>query len=472
MATAREIVAAIGAGSRVTVLGLGRSGLAAVRLLKKMGAEVAVSEAGPAAKIAPEASTWLTAHGVRLECGGHTPEFFAGRDLLVVSPGVPLDLPLLQTAAAAGVPVLGELALACALVSTPIIAITGTNGKSTVTELVGEMFRAAGTAVFVGGNLGTPLSEYLLGTEECEVLVLEVSSFQLDTAPGFQPEVAVLLNISPDHLDRYPDYEAYAASKFAVFAGQKKSGAAIFNRDDVELTRRLAAYPRPGRPFSYGQEANDSVLGAGVNGPEIRVRLGSDLPPEEYSLMSSDLGQEPNIHNSAAAILAARLLGCPAAAVRRALAGFKLLNHRLALVAEVNGVQYFDDSKATNIGATAAALQGMTRPVVLIGGGRDKGGDYALLHQVVRAKVKAVVLIGEAREKMAASFAGVTRVELAGSLEEAVAIAGNLAGAGAAVLLAPACASFDMFSSYAHRGRVFRAAVGALANLEEARREP
>jgi len=470
MLTARETVAAIGAGSRVTVVGLGRSGLAAVRLLKKMGAEVAVSEGGSAEKIAPDTLGWLTAHGVEVECGGHSPEFFAGRDLVVASPGVPLDLAVLQTARAAGIPVLGEMALACGLVSTPIIAITGTNGKSTVTELVGEMFKAAGKAPFVGGNLGTPLSEYLLGQEECEVLVLEVSSFQLDTAPGFAPEVAVLLNISPDHLDRYPDYEAYAASKFALFAGQKSSGVAILNRDDAELMRRLADYPIPGRHYFYGQELSESGLGATVSSTGIRLCLGTGAPLEEYSLANSNLAQEPNVHNSAAAILAARLLGCPAEAVRRALAGFQLLNHRLALVAEINGVQYFDDSKATNIGAVAAALEGMTRSVFLIGGGRDKGGDYGLLHQIVRDKVKALILIGEAREKMAASFAGVTRVELAESLEAAVAIAASLATAGEAVLLAPACASFDMFSSYTHRGRVFREAVGALAHLEK--REP
>lgn len=469
MRPAREIVATIGPGSRVTVLGLGRSGLAAARLLKRMGAEVAVSEGGPAEKIAADTLDWLDRHGVRLECGGHTAEFFAGIDLVVVSPGVPLDLPVLQAASAAGVPLLGEMALASALVSTPMVAITGTNGKSTVTELVGAMFKAAGMNPFVGGNLGTPLSEYLLGQEECAVLVLEVSSFQLDTAPGFAPEVAVLLNLSPDHLDRYPGYEAYAASKFSIFAGQRANGAAIINRDDQELLSRIGNYPVPGRHFYYGWQLAESQLGAEIRGQVITVVLGHGAEVEEYSLTGGSLGQEPNVHNSAAAILAARLLGCPAEAVRRALAEFRLLSHRLALVAEIDGVHYFDDSKATNIGAVMAALQGMVRPVVLIAGGRDKGGDYALLHDLVREKVKAMVLLGEAREKMAASFAGLTRVESAESLEEAVLLARQLAVAGEAVLLAPACASFDMFSGYAHRGRVFRAAVAALTQPEEGR---
>lgn len=466
---AREIVSGLTPDSRVVVVGLGRSGMAAVRLLRKMGVSVAVSEATPCEQLDPENLAWLAANAISVECGGHSAGLLAGADLLVVSPGVPLDLPQLRAAAAAGVPVLGELALACGLVETPIVAITGTNGKSTVTELVGEMFKAAEKRVFVGGNLGTPLSEYLLGEQDCEALVLEVSSFQLDTAPGFAPEVAVLLNISPDHLDRYPDYEAYAASKFSIFAGQKPSSAAILNRDDGELMQRLAGYPVPARQFFYGDSGGVVGRGAEISGTEILITGLAAGVPEHYSLAGTGLGQEPNIHNGAAAILAARLLGCPVEAVRRALAGFRPLQHRLALVAEIGGVQYFDDSKATNIGAVAAALRGMRRPVVLIGGGRDKGGDYGLLHELVREKVKGMVLLGEAREKMAASFAPLTRVEVAASLEEAVATASRMAGPGEAVLLSPACASFDMFSGYAERGRVFREAVAALANPREAR---
>ncbi len=361
---------------------------------------------------------------------------------------------------------MGELALAAALVKAPIIAITGTNGKSTVTELLGEMFRAAEQPVFVGGNLGTPLAEYLLGKQEAELLILEVSSFQLDTASGFAPAVALLLNISPDHLDRYPDYESYAASKFAIFAAQESGAAAVLNADDPELSSRLDRYPITARVFSFGY--SQVGQGARIAGSKITV-TGIAEEPEVYDLANSSLAREPNIHNGAAAILGARLLGCPAAAVRRALSLFQPLNHRLALVAEVDGVQYFDDSKATNIGAVVAALAGMNRPVILIGGGRDKGGDYGLLHQAVRDKVKAMVLIGEAREKMAASFAGLTRVELADSLEAAVQTASRLARPGDAVLLAPACSSFDMFSGYAERGRVFRRTVGELPEEMEAK---
>jgi len=464
MIEAGEIVATIGPGRRVLVVGLGKSGLAAVRLLKKMGCEVAVSEGSDRKMIAPGTLKWLEDHGVPLECGGHSEQFCAASEMIVVSPGVPLDIPFLADARRRAVPILGELGLGAALTETPIIAVTGTNGKSTVTELLGEMFRAAAKSVFVGGNLGTPLADYLLNQQESEVLILEVSSFQLDTAPGFAPEVALLLNISPDHLDRYADYESYAAAKFAIFAGQRAGAAAVLNGDDQEINARLGRYPIPANSFFFGDAPVDR--GAGITGSAISV-AGVAEEPEVYDLAGTWLAREPNIHNAAAAILGARLLGCPATAVRKALREFRPLAHRLALVAEIDGVQYFDDSKATNIGAVVAALAGMSRPVVLIGGGRDKGGDYRLLHPAVREKVKGMVLIGEARGKMADSFRELTRVELADSLEDAVRVAGRLAQAGDAVLLAPACASFDMFSGYAERGRVFRRAVGELAEKME-----
>jgi UDP-N-acetylmuramoylalanine--D-glutamate ligase len=343
-----------------------------------------------------------------------------------------------------------------------MIAITGTNGKSTVTELIGAMFRAAGRPVFVGGNLGQPLCEYLLDPYPVEALVLEVSSFQLDSAPAFRPDVGILLNISPDHLDRYDDYDHYAAAKFALFGAQQGRDAAVLNGDDPELTDRLATHHLPGRHFFFGSHCPADARGASINGQELIVTGISGAAEERYSLAATELGREPNIHNAAAAIIAARLLGCPAAAVRRALAEFRPLGHRLEKIAEIGGVEYLDDSKGTNIGAVAAALAGMTRPVVLIAGGRDKGGDYRLLNDLVRDKVKGMVLIGEARAKMAAAFAGLTRVIMAADLPEAVGLAAGLAARGDVVLLSPACSSFDMFNSYGQRGQVFRGAVLAL----------
>lgn len=453
----------LGPETKALVVGLGRSGIAAVKLLKKMGVAVAATDSGPLGKIDAEFLAWARQHEVELEGGTHSDALFGSVDLIVVSPGVPLDLPALVAARERGVKIIGEMALAASLVTAPMIAITGTNGKSTVTELVGEMFRVAGLPAFVGGNLGRPLSEYLLAPYPVEVLVLEVSSFQLDTAPDFRPAVGVLLNISPDHLDRYIDYDHYAASKFSLFRAQQRIDAVVLNTDDPEISSRLAGQHFAGRRFFFGSSWRAGANGAMIMGQELIIKgVDAGLGEERYSLMASNLGLEPNIHNAAAAVIAARLLGCPAEAVRRALAGFKPLGHRVEEIAEIDGVLYLDDSKATNIGAVAAALAGMNRPVVLIAGGRDKGGDYRLLLGIVKEKVKAMVLIGEARELMAATFSGVTRVELASDLAAAVGLAGTIAVRGDVVLLSPACASFDMFSSYSHRGQVFKEAVLAL----------
>jgi len=455
------------AGTRVLVVGLGRSGIAAAKLLHKLGASVKGIDGAPENRIDEGFIDWAGRNEVKLECGIHHDSLPAEVDLVVVSPGVPLDLPLLVDAGDKGIEVIGELALAAGLVSIPMVAITGTNGKSTVTELVGEMFRAAGRCVFVGGNLGSPLSEYLLNPYQAEILVLEVSSFQLDTAPDFRPEVGVLLNISPDHLDRYKDYNHYAASKFSLFAAQKSGDAAVLNRDDRQITSRLDSFDFAGSCFFFGNELAETENGALIEGGEVIIRGVSDGKEEKYRLKDSPLGREPNLHNAAAAIIAARLLGCPEHAVRKALADFKPLGHRLEKIAEINGVLYLDDSKATNIGAVAAALEGMSRPVVLIAGGRDKGGDYRLLNGLVKEKVKAMVLIGEAREKIAGVFHDVIRLEVAEDMAGAVGLATTMAENGDVVLLSPACASFDMFKSYGHRGEVFKEAVLALQVKED-----
>jgi UDP-N-acetylmuramoylalanine--D-glutamate ligase len=450
-----------GPGTRVLVVGLGRSGIAAVKLLVRMGAVVTATDAAPVENIDRHFPDWAKQHGVEFACGNDGERLFETAELIVVSPGVPLTLPQLAAARERGVQVIGEMALAAGQVNTPILAITGTNGKSTVTELLGAMFRAADKKVFVGGNLGTPLSEYLLGQEQADLLILEVSSFQLDTAPDFRPEVGVLLNISPDHLDRYDDLEHYAASKFSLFRNQQASDAMVLNVDDPGIVDRLAGRDFPGRLFFFGTAA-PGQRGAIISGKEISVSGLGNSVAEEYSLAGSELAMEPNIHNAAAAIIAARLLACPPEAIRRAIAGFRPLAHRLEMVAEIDGVLYLDDSKATNIGALQASLAGMDRPVVLLAGGRDKGGDYRLLADLVREKVKGLVLIGEARQKMADALAGCAEVIMADDLPMAVNAAAALAEDGDVVLLAPACASFDMFDSYVQRGQVFKKAVLAL----------
>jgi len=454
-------------GQHALVVGLGRSGMATARLLAAQGLRVSVSEGAPLNRLAGEQVQELAARGIALETGGHSAAFFTRSDFIVVSPGVPLTLAVLEDARRRGVPVLGELGLAAMLLTTPCVAITGTNGKSTVTTLVGDMLRAAGQEVFVGGNLGTPLAEYVLGPQQAKAVVLEVSSFQLDTAGAFRPRVAVLLNITPDHLERYASYEAYAASKWSIFRHQGPGDVAVINLDDNEVARLAAAHPTPGRCCTCGR-APGSGTGAHLQGKTVVVRgMGAGDHQEAYDLAATGLAEEPNLHNAMAAILAARLLACPEAAVRQGLAGFTALPHRLALVAEIDGVAYFDDSKGTNVGAVLAALTAMTRPVVLIAGGRDKGGAYTLLAEQAGKKIKGLVLLGEAREKIAAAFGNRIQVEMAGDLAEAVAMAAHLASPGDAVLLSPACASFDMFASYAQRGERFQEAVRAMGRREK-----
>ncbi len=510
----------------VLVVGLGKSGMAAARFLLARGVRVSVSEGGLAQAPVRRGVQWLQEKGVYCELGGHSPELFTSVDVVLLSPGVPLDLPALAAARRAGVPIIGELALAPAYLSSPVIAVTGTNGKSTVTTMIGDILQAAGNRVFVGGNLGTPLCEYLAGPQEADWVVLEVSSYQLDSAGAFCPEIGVLLNISPDHLDRYPDYAAYAASKWRLFAHQGRRQRAVINHDDPEIGHLLATAPPTAALFSFGgggvagpyqaqaldasgQEETAAVRDHGgkmvsarrapqvvasgtakrtsvrepapsplsavpcdrlpAAGTEaepaagmIRVRAAAGSEEDEEYELAAGLALEPNRQNALAAVLTARLAGCRPAAVARGLAAFKALPHRLALVATVDGVGYYDDSKATNIGAVNSALKGLVGPVVLIAGGLDKGGDYRLLLPVIREKVRAVVLIGSAREKMKAALAPEVPVLEADDLAAAVRAASSLASPGDAVLLSPACASFDMFTSYAHRGEVFRQAVGQL----------
>lgn len=443
---------------RVLVVGLGKSGLSAIKFCQGQGATVTVSDSAPGT---PEDRAWLAKEGIACEFGGHSRAFCRATDLILLSPGVPYALPVFQEARQQGIPVIGELALAPRYLKTPVIAVTGTNGKTTVTTLIGDLLRAAGRQVVVGGNIGTPLTEYLLTAQEAEWLVLEVSSFQLDAAGAFRPEIGVLLNLSPDHLDRYPSFAAYALAKFNLFAHQQSQDIAITNQNDAD-TQRLIASLRDMQDggasqhcLAFGRQLNGRP-GAELRGSTVHLQgEGWALANEQYELQGSALGLSPNLENAAASILAARAAGCLPAGIKQGLASFQPLAHRLTLVCEVDGVRYINDSKATNIGAVQAALESMTRPVVLIAGGRDKGGDYHLLADQVRAKVRALLLIGEATELMAAAFATLTQVERMTSLAQAVGRARELAAPGDVVLLSPACSSFDMFASYAERGQIF-----------------
>jgi len=453
-------------GQKVTVVGLGASGMSAARLLHAKGAEVAASDARQAEELNEEFRSWLAEEKIELESGGHSAEFVLRSDCIVVSPGVPLEIDALSAARAAQIPIIGEMGLAAAYVDHPIVAVTGTNGKSTTVRLLGDIFLQAGRHVFVGGNIGTPLADHVLQGEKADLLVLEVSSFQLDTIDFFQPQVAVLLNISPDHLDRYENYQSYCTSKLRIFQDQSEGQAAVINYDDPLL--RQGFERNEGKTFVFSMTPH-SLPGAWLEGETIVFRRSNKLKQTEIYSLPKSLRIGPNPANAMASVIAARLMDCPPAAVQEALAKFSSLAHRMTEVAVKNDVLFIDDSKATNIGALQAALESMHRPVVLIAGGRDKRGDYRLLNQVIGEKVKAMVLIGEACEAMKHAFASLTRIEIAEDMNRAVQKAYMLAEAGDVVLLSPACASFDMFTSYAHRGTVFHQAVKNLLVQQEDR---
>lgn len=434
------------ANKRVIVIGLGKSGIAAAKLCKERGASVVGTDSAPLEKLPPGAAEL----GIELKAGGHDGVRFESADLVVVSPGVPA-LPELERAEHAGVEVIGELELASRFVTAPIVAVGGTNGKSTTTTLIGVLLRAAGRHVFVGGNLGTPAAE--AAGQAFDAVVLEVSSFQLERAPTFHPRVSLLLNVTEDHLDRYPSFTAYAEAKGNAFVNQVQGDIAVVPFGDA-ITEEQARRGR-GELVTFGQAGDYAVADAAV----LEAESG-----ERFDLGSSRLHGRHNFENAAAAIAAVRALGVDPEAVRDGLAEFEPLPHRMALVRELSGVRFYDDSKGTNVGASVTALQGLTEPRgVLIAGGRDKQGSYAPLVEALRARGRAVVLLGEAAPKIFDAIGGALPVEHADGMDDAVRRAFRLAKPGDAVLLSPACSSFDMFKSYAERGDRFSAAVQALS---------
>jgi UDP-N-acetylmuramoylalanine--D-glutamate ligase len=458
-------------GTHVLVVGLGKTGLAAARFFLLQGARVSVSESSPGSSINHDTLTWLRDNNIPCETGVHSVALFTAVDLVFVSPGIPLTMEPLVAARQRGIPIIGELIITADCIRTPVVGVTGTNGKTTVTTLLGDIFRAGSRKVFVGGNIGTPLFEYICGPQDADIVVAEISSFQLDTGgddKGLPFKTAILLNITPDHLERYSSFSAYVDSKFKIFSAQCPDDFAILNADDAEIMNRRHLWPQS-RKFFFGRELGD-IAGASIHDDMIRLKnsssaaLPENLHGESYDLSGTALNTAPNLQNAAAAILAARLMGCLQADIQKGLEAFTPLAHRMTIVAEIGGVSYIDDSKATNVGAVYSALEGMKQPVILIAGGRDKGGDYSILSELVHKKVKHMLLIGEASDKMSRAFLAFTNVEVCDTLLEAVTLANSLAEPGDAVLLSPACASFDMFSSYAERGDVFQKSVLDLQN--------
>ncbi len=435
-------------------MGLGVSGLAAVRYLVAVGMKVLVSDTRDVSQLPVADLDFLVRQGVEVESGGHSLSFLRRADQVLVSPGIRLDLPVLQAVRALGIPTVGELALAAPLIDKPVVAITGTNGKTTVTALIGELLQGAGKKVFVGGNIGTSLFDYLLNPVGVDVVVLELSSFQLEDAGDFRADIAILLNITPDHLDRHGSMAEYAAAKMRIFAGQGPGDTAIFCADDpfcLESARSLDGGQRK-LFFGHGEECQARLVSHAIS-------LAWSGVQERYELAGSMLDTATGALNSGAAILAARILDCSPEGIEHGLQSFQVAAHRMALVAVHDGVAYYNDSKATNTGAVLSALANFAGNVILIAGGRDKGDDYNLLRESVEQKVRCLIVIGEARNLIAQAVQGVATVQLADSMEEAVVLAAGLARTGDTVLLSPACSSFDSFENYGHRGRVFAAAV-------------
>lgn len=437
------------------VVGLGKSGIAVCRFLNRKGVRVTGVDMSTSAGMMDTARK-LRKIGVTVELGEQRRNLFLSADMIIISPGVPHTLEPLQEAVVKGIPVIGEIELAARFISEPIIAITGTNGKTTTTTLLGDMLRYSGISVFVGGNIGNPLIGYVDQSEKADMIVAEISSFQLDTIERFCPKVAVLLNITEDHLDRYTDFRAYAESKGRIFKNQTSADVAIINGADEWACRLIETCNARQYVFNY---RSGTQKGAVIDGNTIHMDTGQQAA---LRVTSPALRGKHNLENVAAASLAADAVGCEIKAIQAAIDEFKGLPHRLQYVDTIDGVSYFDDSKATNVDATLRAIATFSEPVVLIMGGRDKGGDYKVLLPLIERHVKAICVIGEAAGLIENAFSEIVPVKRAPSLEEAVSMAAESACSGDAVLLSPACASFDMFTSYAHRGECFENAVKEL----------
>jgi UDP-N-acetylmuramoylalanine--D-glutamate ligase len=441
-------------GKKILVVGLARTGVGLSRFLSRAGARVTVTDQAPPSDL-EEARREIQNLGIAEELGVPQPRW-QGYDLIVPSPGVPPEVPWLETARRAGIPVWGELEVAGPFITRPLMAVSGTNGKTTTTALVGELLQASGIKALVGGNIGTPLISLLPRQEEADFLVVEVSSFQLDTAPHFHPQAAALLNITPDHLDRYPDFPAYAASKAGLFRCQGEGDLRVLNADDAAV----AALMGEGRVYYFSAE-RPLGEGAWLQNGAVKVRLAGGRE-EAFPLENILLKGRHNLENIMAALLLALDAGARPGACREVLARFRGLPHRLEWVALVGGVDFYDDSKGTNVGAVARSLAYFERPVVLIAGGRDKDSDFSLLSPLIRERVKTLVLLGETRDLLARVWDGLAPALKVADMEEAVTQAFRLAQPGEVVLLSPGCASFDMFKDYAQRGQTFQRLVGDL----------
>ncbi len=443
-------------GKKVLVVGLGKSGLAAALFLRRRGAQVTVSDVRSAEALAKDIPALLE-EGIMVETGGHGLLTFRRQDLIVVSPGVPLDTPELVQVRSFGLPIIGELELAARFLKGKSVAITGSNGKTTTTALVGEILQESGFPTLVGGNIGVPVVALIDESTDDSWSVLEVSSFQLETTEQFHPNIAVILNITPDHLDRHGTFENYARAKERIFAAHTEEDCLVLNADNVRAA--AAAAHAKGKVFWFSLE-HPVPQGAWVENGAVVFREAKDAPTEKVIALSNiPLKGEHNVENVLAAVCATRLAGAPVEAIRRTVEKFKAVEHRLEYVATLNGVEYYNDSKATNVDATAKAIAAFPGGIHLILGGKDKNSDYTQLADLLRTRVRAVYTIGSAAAKIESQLRGMVPLHSCETLANAVNAAAGAARPGEVVLLAPACSSFDQFESYEHRGRVFKELV-------------
>jgi UDP-N-acetylmuramoylalanine--D-glutamate ligase len=446
-------------GKKVLVVGLGKSGLAAALFLRRRGAQVTVSDVRSAEALAKEIPA-LIEEGIMVEAGGHGLLTFRRQDLIVVRPGVPLDTPELAQVKSFGLPVIGELELAARFLKGKMIAVTGSNGKTTTTTLLGEILTAAGLPTLVGGNIGVPVVALLDSSTDETWSVLEVSSFQLETTQQFHPSIAVILNITPDHLDRHGSFENYCAVKERIFAQQAAEDVLVLNADNTPC--EAAASRAVARVYWFSIE-HPVPQGAWLESGFVVYRSAKNAATEKIMPLSGiPLKGAHNVENVLAAVVAARQVGVPAKSIRSAIEKFEAVEHRLEYVATRNGVEFYNDSKATNVDATAKAVAAFSGGIHLILGGKDKNSDYTQLADLLRQRVSAVYSIGAAAAKIESHLRGVVSIYSCETLDKAVAAAAAAARPGEVVVLAPACSSYDQFENYEQRGSVFKQLVKEL----------
>jgi len=460
-------------GKKVLVVGLAASGVAASRVLLSREAMVIGNDAKPEADIRDAASE-LRKLGAMLSLGGHPESLFVNADLIVVSPGVPADLPVLASARAAGIEVISEPELAGRFLRGRMIGVTGSNGKTTVTTLIGELMRAAGAEVIVGGNIGTPLTGLIEKSTDSSWTVAELSSFQLEMIDSLRVHVAIVTNITPDHLDRHGTFENYMRAKHRIFLNQGEGDWAVLNGHDqgvadmaehLGIASQRVYFSSKGPETMTGQAADVYVDDGCIQTTMLKDYRGAMKVIRLAEIPLPGMHNVENVMTALAATLCAAGTGADGLpALCEAIKQFKGVEHRIEFVAEIDGIKFYNDSKATNVDSTMKALEAFERNIIVILGGKDKDSDYTVLAPLIRERVKQVILIGAASDKIAAQLAGASEMSRARSMQEAVLKAVEVAAAGDIVLLAPACASFDMFDNYEHRGRVFKEAVYKLAS--------